>query len=189
MKRIFLASLLAGIAMYVWSSVAHVLLPLGQAGIKVIPNEQPVLDAASSSIKDDGFYFFPGMGSNTDPKAMAEKLKTSPSGILIYHPAGHNSGMTPAKLGGELLVEVLASMLAVWLLSKARITSYGSRVGFVAVVGLTAAVMTNLQYWIWYGFPAAYTAVYMLIEILGFIVAGLVAAKVLKSGTAIAAAA
>ena len=31
-KRIFLAGLLGGIAMYVWTAIAHMVLPLGEAG-------------------------------------------------------------------------------------------------------------------------------------------------------------
>jgi hypothetical protein len=33
-KRILLAGLLGGLAMFIWQSVAHVVLPLGEAGIQ-----------------------------------------------------------------------------------------------------------------------------------------------------------
>ncbi len=42
-KRVLLAGLLGGIAMYVWTAIAHMILPLGEAGIQEIPNEQAVL--------------------------------------------------------------------------------------------------------------------------------------------------
>jgi len=41
MKRIFLAALLGAIAMFIWTSIAHMALPLGEAGIREIPNEVP----------------------------------------------------------------------------------------------------------------------------------------------------
>ena len=98
MKRILLAGLLGGIAMFVWSSVAHLVLPLGQAGIKDIPNEQAVLVALRSALGEgSGLYFFPGMGLGTDAASQQkqaamqqyeQKLAANPSGLLIYHPPG-----------------------------------------------------------------------------------------------------
>ena len=40
---------------------------------------------------------------------------------------------------------------------------------------------TNLSYWNWYGFPITYTAVYMMIEIVGFLCIGLVTAWLIKA--------
>lgn len=45
MRRIFLAALLGAIAMFIWTSIAHMALPLGEAGIREIHNEAAVLDA------------------------------------------------------------------------------------------------------------------------------------------------
>src|SRR5437764_140860 len=144
MKRILLAGLLAGIAMYVWSSIAHIALPLGQVGFSAIPNESAVLSAMSGSVNQSGLYFFPFMTPGTTMQQQVDKLKTSPSGLLIYHPAGA-SGMTPRMLITELLIEIVVSILAVWLLAQTRIATYRGRVVFVAAVGLTTAIMTNVQ--------------------------------------------
>jgi len=48
--RILLAGVLGGIAMFVWTSIAHMALPLGEAGIGEIPNESAVLGAIQSSM-------------------------------------------------------------------------------------------------------------------------------------------
>jgi hypothetical protein len=39
--RILLAGILGGIARFAWTSIAHMALPLGEAGIAEIPNESP----------------------------------------------------------------------------------------------------------------------------------------------------
>jgi mannose/fructose/N-acetylgalactosamine-specific phosphotransferase system component IIC len=67
----------------------------------------------------------------------------------------------------------------VFLLAQTRIVSFAGRVGFVLVVGILAAITTNVSYWNWYGFPGAYTASYMLIQIIGFSLVGVVAALLL----------
>jgi len=69
--------------------------------------------------------------------------------------------------------------LVVFLLAQTRIVSFVGRVGFVLVVGILAAITTNVSYWNWYGFPGAYTANYMLIQIIGFLLVGVVAALLL----------
>ena len=37
MKRVIVAGVLGGLALFSWESVAHLLLPLSQASIKTIP--------------------------------------------------------------------------------------------------------------------------------------------------------
>ena len=188
-KRVLLAGLLGGIAMFAWTSLAHMVLPLGDAGVKEIPNEKGVLIAMNASLGEtSGFYFFPGTGlgpgATMQQKRAAmdqygQKLAVNPSGILIYHPAGAKP-MTPGQLGTEFLTELIEALLAVILLSQTRLTRFASRVGFVLGAGILATIATNVSYWNWYGFPASYTAAYMATGIVGFLCIGLVAAALMK---------
>ena len=54
------------------------------------------------------------------------------------------------------------------------------RVGFVFIAGILASIATNVSYWNWYGFPGVYTASYILIEMVGFVLVGVAAALVLR---------
>jgi len=57
--KILLAGILGGIVMFIWTSIAHMALPLGEAGISEIPNEQAVLAAMQSNIAEKwAFTFF-----------------------------------------------------------------------------------------------------------------------------------
>jgi hypothetical protein len=191
-KRILLAGILGGIAMFLWSSVAHVMLPLGQTGIKEIPNEASVLSTMYTSLGEkSGMYIFPGMELGAHPtrerehaamQHYGEKLAGNPSGLLIYHPPGAKA-LTPGQLATEFLTELAEALIVVFLLAQTRLTSFGSRVGFVTLMGVLAAITTNISYWNWYGFPASYTTAYMTIEIVGYLVIGIVAALVMKNGT------
>jgi len=51
-RRILVAGVLGGIAMFVWTSIAHMALPLGEAGIGETRNESAVLGAIQSSMGD-----------------------------------------------------------------------------------------------------------------------------------------
>lgn len=187
--RALLAALLGAVAMFLWMSLAHMALPLGEVGIHEMPNERPVLDALHASIGgDSGLYFFPGSGvapnaSRSERSAAmeryGEKLAANPSGFVVYHPPGGN-GITLGRLAFEFVIEFLETLLAVLLLGMTRLQSYGLRVGFVTLAGLLAVLGTNLSYWNWYGFPGDYTAAYMTTQLAGFFVAGLVVAAVLR---------
>lgn len=192
-KRILLAGLLGGIAMYVWTALAHMVLPLGEAGIKEIPNEAAVLSAMRSSLGDSpGLYLFPGMGLGPDAtpqqkqaamQQYSQKLAANPSGILMYNPPGIQA-LATRQFIAEFVKELIESLLAVWLLAQTRMASFASRLAFVIVTGVLVAIGTNVSYWNWYGFPLAYTAAYMITEIVGFVCVGLVTAALLKPAAA-----
>lgn len=180
--RIFIAGIVGGIAMFVWTSIAHIALPLGQIGFSPIPNEKPVLSAMQDAIGSrSGLFFFPWTDmKSSDAMAQVEaKMKVNPSGLLVYHPPGA-SGMTAQMLIIECLKEVAVSLIAAFLLAQTVLTSYGARVGFVALTGLAAGLTTNISYWNWYGFPADYTTAYAATDIIGYAAAGLAIAAILK---------
>ena len=115
-------------------------------------------------------------------KHMSEKMAANPSGILMYHAPGRPFALGKS-LGIEFGTELLESILVVFLLAQTRIGSFPGRVGFVLVAGILAAISTNVSYWNWYGFPCVYTVSYMLIQIVGFLLVGIVAALVLPKRT------
>ena len=66
--KILLAGILGEIVMFVWTSIAHMFLPLGEAGISEIPNESAVLSAMQSNIGEQtGLYIFPVSASARTP--------------------------------------------------------------------------------------------------------------------------
>src|SRR5215831_5774227 len=187
--KILLAGVLGGIAMFVWTSIAHMALPLGESGIGEIPNESVVLSAMQSSMGEkNGLYIFPGLGvgksatheeKNEAMKQMQQRIAANPSGILMYHPPGRQFAFGKS-LAVEFSTEVLQAILVIWLLAQTRIGSFAGRVGFVLIAGILASLTTNVSYWNWYGFPGVYTASYVLIEIVGFLLVGVVAALLLR---------
>src|SRR6478736_88297 len=187
--KILLAGVIGGIVMFIWTSIAHMALPLGEAGINEIPNESGVLSAMQSSMGDNSvLYIFPGLGvgknatreeKNEAMKQMQQRIAANPSGILMYHPPGRQFAFGKS-LAVEFSIEVLQAILVIWLLAQTGIDSFAGRVGFVVIAGILAAITTNVSYWNWYGFPGVYTASYMLIEIVGFLLVGIVAALLLR---------
>ncbi len=192
--RIFLAALLGAVAMFAWTAIAHMALPLGEAGVQNTMDDDALLSAMKTTVKDkDGLYIYPTMGlpaeaTHAQRSAAMEKypetLEKNPSGFFIYHPAGSRP-MTMGKfLTVEFITELIEAFIAVWLLAQTRIVTFGGRIGFVVAIGILAAISTNVSYWNWWGFPTVYTASYMFIQFVGFFLVGLVAAIMFRRVTA-----
>jgi hypothetical protein len=179
--KVLIAGLVGGIAMYIWATVMH-MSPLAMMGVSQLNDDAVTASALKTATGDKpGLYMYPAMGhdmSDASMKAMAAKLAANPSGLIIYHQAGAK-GMEPRQLIGELLLELFESVLAVWLMTRANFTTLAGRVGFMAGIGVLAAVVTNGSYWLWYGYPASYSMVNMVMEFGKFLFAGLAAAFVL----------
>lgn len=179
MKRILLAGLVGGIALFLWGGLSHMALGLGEIGVQNLPQPQSVMDGVRS-IPKAGFYYFPPVDSGK----MAPEHAGGPWGILIYHPTGASMMMT-GQLVNECILNIVQALLAAFLLSLVPgLGSYFSRVGFVFVIGLVAAITTNIEYWNWYGFPANYTAAIVSDRLIGFLIVGLVAAAFIKPAAA-----
>jgi hypothetical protein len=175
--RLLVAGLLGGLAMFVWSFVAHELTPLGSYGISTLPNESTTVANLASSIGGKaGLYLFPA------PVGASASAATAPGGFLVFNPKTPTT-LQPSYLVVEFVTEVVESLLAAWLLLQTALATYAMRVVFVGVVGVTGAIVTNVPYWNWYSFPLGYTLGYSLVEVVAFLVAGLVIAAVLRPRT------
>ena len=173
-KRVLLAGILGAVAMYLWVFIAHMVLPLGEAGIQQISNEQALLGQMSSTIPAQGMYMFPNMPPGGDQTQYMQKIASGPSGLIVYFPK--RDFVFGKLLAIEFVTELIPILIATYLLSLTSLSSFGSRLGFFALAGLVAVMGTNVSYWNWYGFPTTYTASYMFTIWFGYFCAGLVVA-------------
>jgi hypothetical protein len=191
-KKIVIGGVLAGITLFVWSAIVHMLPVTGELGIKTITNEDAVIAAMKANITESGFYFIPGEGmtaAKTLPKeqqqavmdAWQKKLEAGPRAILIYHPTGDKL-FNPRYFIVEFLSDIVIGLIAAFVLAMAsgKILSFGGRVGFVALLGLIGFVTTDVSYWNWYGFPTAYELAQFLDQFVGMALAGVVLAFIMR---------
>ena len=184
-KKIVLGGIIGGVLMFIWSAVAHMLLPIGEMGIKSIPNEDAVLAVMKANITEPGFYFFPGEGmmqSRSLPaeqkkaaeEAWTRKYEAGPRGVMVYYPVGETP-MPPSKLIYEFLSDVVGGFIAAFILAMAtqRVRSSAGRIGFVALLGLLSWILIEFSYWNWYGFPPAYVTGTLIDQVVGMAFAGI----------------
>jgi len=193
--KLILAVLLGALAIFLWEFVAHMFTPLGEAGLGYLPKVEAVSSSLQSAIGGKaGMYIFPTGGLTADSsreekqkamERMNEEMKTKPSGLLIYKPAG-----TEFNFGKNLAVQFVTDLakaaLLLALLTHTRLASFGKRVGFVVLAGVLAAIVTNIPHWNWYGYDPTFTMSQIVMEIIGFFCAGLVIAWLYKPAPAVA---
>jgi hypothetical protein len=186
-KRVTLGVVVGAIVVFLVSSIWHMATGLGQVGIQNLPNEDAVLSAMRGSIHSPGFYFFPAMDAGAAaPKqpvsqaAYLEKYKTGPTGILIYHPGGEE-----LAFGKLLAVQFLtgvagALLIALILAMTADTTTFKKRALTVVTIAVFAAVIYEIPYWNWYGFPTNYTLAHGAGWIVSWSAAGLAMAAMIR---------
>jgi hypothetical protein len=183
MNRVLLAGIVGGIVMFVWSAISHMVLQIGEAGISTLSPEEPLITAVRETVREPGFYFFPAMDMSrqTTPEeqsAWEAKIRSGPSGILVVDPDGHEP-MPPSMLIIELLSNVIAATLAAFVLAK-TVAAYGSRIIDALIFGLVAWFSISISYWNWYGFPGAFVLAEGVDLAVGWTLAGIAMAIILK---------
>lgn len=106
------------------------------------------------------------------------KIQQGPTGILVIHPEGAEA-MSPKQLGTELATNVVSALLAAWLLSKVA-SGFTGRVLFVTLLGVFGFITISVPYWNWYGFPTDFTTAEGIDQVVGWFLAGLVLAAIVR---------
>lgn len=187
MKKL-VAAVLGGIVVWMWGAVFHMLTPLGVADMKnEVAGENAVMSAMKSEFtQGDGIYLLPSMdlgdhGDEVRIKAWAEKAKTGPYAFVIYR--GDGLPGDPAAMGPQILHQLLTSTIAAFLLAVvlgAVPGSYAKRVSVATLFGVFAWLVVAVPQFTWYYFPRNFAMVGVLEHGVGWLLAGLIIAKLVK---------
>ncbi len=189
-KRILLAGVLAGIALFAWEFVAHMLTPLGQMGMKALSDEPKALAALTATVPESGFYFFPapefkpGMTMSQKNEAMNAAMAKSadgPTGLLLFHNNGARL-MFPRQMTIQFAADLAVMLLAAFLLAQmSTAAGFLSRLIPVVMLGFFSVLRVYVPLWNWYHYPKKYIAAQICVDLAGFLIGGLVLAKMVQS--------
>jgi hypothetical protein len=172
--RVVLAGVIGGLVMFAWSAVDHMILPIGEMGIRSLPAEPTLLPALKRAIDRRGLYFFPGMPEGEMSKAQqdewADRIRAGPRGILVYDPSG-DEPMSFRLLAVELLSDIAAAIVGALILVQVR-AGWLSRAVTGMALGVAAWLSIEVSYWNWYRFPDAYTLGTLIDQGVGWLLAG-----------------
>jgi hypothetical protein len=183
MRRPVLAAIAGGIVVFFWSAASHMALGLGTAGIRSVPNEERLAQAIRGVITEPGLYFFPGLDPSRkmtpeEERAWAERYRRGPSGMIVVKPGGRDP-MEPTQFVIELFADILAAGVAAFLLTRLQ-GPFLVRAGAVGLLGVFEWADLSVSYWNWDKFPATFTGAALLDQVVGWTLAGLVMAWMLR---------
>lgn len=186
MGRTVVAGVVAGIVLFLWGFVAHMLLPIGGTGLQV--PAQPAQQAALASLRDnlgkEGWYMLPMMPEEKweDEAAMeafGKAAATQPYAWVVYQPTGSDMHSTMGPMLGKQFASVMLCGLIAAFIAASVPGSRGKRIVVVASLGLFAWLAVSVPLWNWYRFPADFTAAALAEHLIGWVLGGIAIAFVL----------
>jgi len=188
MVRLLIGAVLSSIVLFVWGFAFWVISPLRFGVLRTIPNEEAVIDALKKNLPETGVYLSPFAEESrfkedreAAQKELAEKHKEGPLVQIIYRKNGIDP-MSPVTFAAGFANMLVASLLIGLLLKLALpgLASYSSRVLFVFVAGVFAAVTIDLSTPIWFHQPWGLPLFNALYHASGWFLAGLVLGAVIR---------
>lgn len=174
--RIGIAALLGAIVMFFWQFVAHMFLPIGEMGFRLPQNEDVVLQAVANGLPQTGVYLLPSldpakMGDEATMKAWVEKARANPYAFVVVAGPTPDAGSMGKELGTQFVTNLIAALLAAWLLA-ATAWGFGARVLGAAAIGVFGWLANLVPQWNWYRFPGDFLFGNLLEQGIGWLLAG-----------------
>lgn len=175
MKKVLLPGILGGIAVFVWSFISHMVLPIGEMGVKAVTaNDDVIISAMKSNMTEPGLYMLPGVDMKTataeQQAAWQAKWQAGPTAVVAYKPTG-GEAMSPGQLIRQLLFAILCGLIAAFIIS-ATMASLVNRALMVMLMGVFSWLTVNVPQWNWYGFPVSFTIGQGLDHLIGWLIGG-----------------
>jgi hypothetical protein len=166
-RRLILAAIAGGIILFVWGAVAWMVLPMDRL-IRKLPDEKSVVASMQTARAERGVYFVGG-----NPAAPGPQM------LMVYTPFA--KALSPGQLGREFLTDLIAAFVMAWLLSRVVAKTFPARLVFVIVAGaVLAAIVDDLANWNWFAYPVNYTLAHVGDRLIGWALAGLALAAIVR---------
>ena len=182
MKSVLLGAVLGGVILFAWSAISWMVLPWHNASFRKFDQEKVVEVVLESNALQKGIYLLPSamVGTPEEKKEAHERAEIGPFAFVVMSPKGW--GSMPLHMLGGLAIQILGAGLVTTLLVaiKKPKTSYLEKLGFVLLFSLAAAVVCHLPYLNWWGFSLEFTLLAFVDLFIGWLLAGLVIAKLVS---------
>lgn len=172
MKQKLLPSLVAGVVLFIWGFISWTVLPWHDAVANKFVDEVVVSQILKDNSPQSGVYYLPFSPEDHTPDRVGAFVNVTIEGMDM------NMGR---QMAIALLTQIIGAFLVLTLLGTKRDMSYGCKVGFFSLVGLTIGFVSHAPYWNWFGFSTPYTAVMIADSMIAWTLAGLVAARLTGS--------
>ena len=177
MNRTILGIVLATIVLYFWGFLYWGVNPLPYQSLRRTSDTAAAGEALKKFFPENGTYLFPGI---FEDEAEAEKMYSAgPVGILHMTSVDGRPAFDPRIMLNGFVVNSLVVCLIAALLRTVigALPTYGSRVKFAALAGLTCALLTDIGEAAWWDVGLAWNLHKVVYTVSAWVVTALVLAK------------
>ncbi len=151
MKRRIIATIVAGLILFIWQFLSQAALDLHKAEHQYTANQDTILNAFASAGLKTGKYAIPladpALGAEAQMKAANENVG-KPSAIINYTTSSTNDmGMNMLR---GILVNILIMYLFISLLGKANIAGFNNIFAVSLTIGMIGFFNHAYTNYIWY---------------------------------------
>ncbi len=174
--RVFITGLIGGVVFFLWGAFAHMVLPIGEMGMKGPGDEAAVMAGLKQGLPAEGIYYLPylapaQMQDEAATKAYSARALGGPYAFVVYQPEGRDPMDMGRNLGIQFVSDTLSAMVVAFVLALGNL-GFGRRVTVAAAVGLFSWLTVSVPYWNWYRFPTDFTVGNLLEQVIGWALAG-----------------
>lgn len=184
-KSLLKSALVGGLIVFVWGMISWMALPMHKHCFHSFKNESKVASVIRENAPEKGIYILPntyGYNENSSQSEMNKAIEMMDKGPFMF------ASVVPNGLGNSMdgplvfsfVIQVVGAFIISWMLSRTKGLAFWDKVKFVTLFGLGVGVLGLLPSWNWLGFPGLYVAVHLLDLIVGWFLAGMAIAKLLK---------
>jgi len=188
-KSLVLGGLLGGLVLFFWGAFSYMVLPWHAMTLNQFKDESAVAQALGANAGESGIYILPNPHRQDPSLSEAQRKAAEEDGLtrMMQGPFMFASVSLAGtrEMGPALLLNVIgnivSALLVTWLLLRTAPATYRRRVGMIVLIALAAAVMAHYPSWIWWRFSTRFTLVESADLLIGWLLAGLVIAKVVPA--------
>jgi hypothetical protein len=187
MKKVIIATLLAGFVMFIWNFLSWVVLPVHHDSFKYTPKQDSLLTALGNGIEEDGYYYLPTVdrskpGANEAEAKLMEEMPGKPWAMVMY--GRQFPSMNPLQfIKGILYYLIMAFLGAVILMvGSEKLTSFFQRLWVIMLIPIIIVLDTSLESMNWMYIPWHFEKGNIIDAFVSWGLAGTVLAAIVKKG-------
>jgi hypothetical protein len=174
-----------GLIVFIWGLFSWMVFPWHQTSLKKFTNESEVATVISENAPTAGMYVLPNTfayNDKTSQEHMTQGMTMMEKGPFMFASIRPN-GMGKMSLGPfilSLFIQIIGAFIVTWMLMKTKGLIFRKQVGFVTLFGLGVGILTQIPDWNWWGFSCVYVLTNLADLVIGWFLAGLAIAKIIK---------
>lgn len=190
--RAILGALAGAVVLFVWGAAFWMMFAGAIGGLRMLERDQEdaVVAVLKAQVPETGVYYFPGMPTHGKdlPEAEEKQLtdewtarhEAGPLGLIQITHAGHGI-MEPTLFIRGFGINLISTVLVSILVIMAGAGGFAQRFAVVAIFGIATSVAVHLIDWNWMYTPTDYTVMLVVDTTVGWLLAGVVMAAIIKT--------